>query len=450
MLELFRSKRFTQLKELISETNPVDLVSVLEEAEKQERPKFFRILPKEQAAEVFPLLDPDLQKDLICAFSDREIREIVDEMFMDDAVDVIEEMPANVAKRILSQASPETRSTINRLLAYPEDSAGSIMTTEYIDLKKDMTIADAFAHIRRVGLDSETIYNCYVTDSRRKLLGLVTARELLLAPPEERLENIMETNVIFARTIDDREEVARMFERYDFIAMPIVDAEERLVGIVTVDDAIDVMQQEMTEDIELSAAITPSERPYLKVGVLSTFFARIPWLMLLMISATFTGLIISSFEASLAGNIAYGIALTCFMPMIMGTAGNSGSQSSTTIIRALSLGDVEYSDIFRVIWKELRVASLCGLALGIVNFGKVMLVDNLLLGRGYGAAVIAVVSLTLVITVVIAKFVGCTLPIMAKLCHLDPAVMANPFISTIVDAISLMIYFNTASIILGI
>ncbi len=450
MLELFENKKFTQLKAIISEINPADLALFFEQVDEHDLPKFFRITPKSLAAETFALLDSDLQEQLITALSDRELREMMSELFLDDTVDIIEEMPANIAKRIIRQADPETRTMINRLLAYPEDSAGSIMTTEYVDLKKDMTVADAFSKIRRIGLDSETVYTCYVTDPRRKLLGIVTVRTLLLAPQEELLENIMETNVIFANTHDDREAVAHQFEKYDFLALPVVDAEERLVGIVTVDDAIDVLQQEMTEDIEISAAITPSEKPYFKTGVFSTFFARVPWLLLLMISATFTSLIIGSFEAHLAENVAYGIALTCFMPMIMGTAGNSGSQSSVTIIRSLSLGEVEFKDILRVIWKELRVAVLCGLSLAAVNFGKVLLIDNLLFGNDYSLLVIAVVSLTLAATVVIAKFVGCTLPIIAKLCKFDPAVMASPFITTIVDAISLIIYFKLATIILGI
>ncbi len=450
ILELFRDKKFTQLKASMEEINPVDLAVVFEEVEASERPKFFRIMPKGLASEVFALLESDLQEELICAFSDRELRAVVDDLFMDDAADLVEEMPANVAKRILRQADSATRSMINQLLAYPEDSAGSIMTTEYIDLKKNMTVAEAFARIRKIGIDSETINTCYVIGPRRKLLGIVTIRTLLLAHPDELMADIMETNVIYANTMDDKELVAQQFDKYDFLALPVVDNESRLVGIITVDDAIDVLQEEMTEDIEKMAAITPSEKPYLKTGIFSTFFARIPWLLLLMISATFTGLIIGSFESTLADNVLYGIALTCFMPMIMDTAGNSGSQASVTIIRALSLGDVEFSDIFRIIWKELRVSLLCGLTLGGVNFVKVLLVDNLLLGKGYDIPVIAVICITLVLTVVIAKFVGCTLPILAKKIGFDPAVMASPFITTIVDAIALMIYFQMAVWLLGI
>ncbi len=450
IMELFKEKKFTQLKAELMEQMPADIAVLFEQIEEHERPRFFRVMPKELASEVFTLLDSDLQEELICAFSDREIREIMDEMFMDDAVDIIEEMPANVAKRILRQADSATRSLINRLLAYPEDSAGSIMTTEYVDLKKTMTVADAFTRIRQIGLDSETVYTCYVTDSRRKLLGIVTVRELLLSPTDSLIEDIMETNVIFANTMDDKESVANLFERYDFLALPVVDNEDRLVGIVTVDDAIDVLQEEMTEDIEKMAAITPSEKAYFKTGVWRTFWVRIPWLMLLMISATFTGIIIGSFETTLAENVAYGIALTCFMPMIMGTAGNSGSQASVTIIRSLSLGEVEYHDIFRIIWKELRVASLCGVALGVVNVGKVLLVDNLMLGRDYSLPVILVISITLVATVILAKFIGCSLPIVAKRIGFDPAIMASPLITTIVDALSLILYFQIAVMVLGI
>ncbi|MBR6694496.1 MAG: magnesium transporter [Clostridia bacterium] len=450
VMELFDAKRFSELKELLLEQMPADIALLFEEIEEHERPRFFRVMPKELASEVFALLDSDLQEELICAFSDSEIKAVMDELYMDDAVDVIEEMPASVAKRILRQADSATRSIINRLLAYPEDSAGSIMTTEYVDLKRKMTVAEAFDRIRKIGLDSETIYTCYVTDSRRKLIGIVTVRELLLASLDSLIGDIMETNVIHANTMDDKESVANLFERYDFLALPVVDNEGRLVGIVTVDDAIDVLQEAATEDMEIMAAITPSEKPYFKTGVFKTFMVRIPWLMLLMISATFTGIIIGAFESNLAENAVYGIALTCFMPMIMGTAGNSGSQSSVTIIRALSLGEVRYRDIFRIIWKELRVATLCGLALGAVNIGKVLLVDNLILGRAYSMPVILVISITLFATVVFAKFIGCSLPIVAKRMGFDPAIMASPLITTIVDALSLILYFQIAVMVLGI
>lgn len=450
ILELFEGKKFTQLKELMLDTNPVDLAAVLENVELHERPKLFRIMPKELASEVFALIDSELQEQLITGFSDSELRAVMSELFLDDTVDIIEEMPANIAKRILKQADKATRNMINQLLNYPEDSAGSIMTTEYIDLKKHNTVMEAFNKIRRVGIDSETINICYVTDAKRHLLGYLTIRTLLLAEPEQMIEELMETSIISAKTLDDREEVVRLFDKYDLLAIPVVDAEQRLIGIVTVDDAIDVLQEEITEDIEKSAAITPGDKPYFKTGVISTFLARVPWLLLLMISATLTGIIISSFENSLSSNVIYGIALTCFMPMIMGTAGNSGSQSSVTIIRALSLGEVEFSDVLRVLWKEIRVSLLCGLTLGIVNFIKVYLVDNLLLGGDYSFLLISVVSITLVITVVMAKFVGSILPILSKKIGLDPAVMASPFITTVVDALSLLVYFKIASILLGI
>ncbi len=450
ILELFQNKKFTQLKELMSETNPVDLAELLENVELYERPKFFRIMPKELASEVFALIDSELQEQLIIGFSDRELRAVMSELFLDDTVDIIEEMPANIAKRILKQADKTTRNMINQLLNYPEDSAGSIMTTEYIDLKKHNTVAQAFDKIRRVGIDSETINICYVTDAKRHLLGYLTIRTLLLAEPEQSIEELMETNIISANTFDDREEVVRLFDKYDLLAIPVVDGENRLVGIVTVDDAIDVLQEEITEDIKKSAAITPSDKPYFKTGVMTTFLARVPWLLLLMISATLTGVIISSFENSLSSNVIYGIALTCFMPMIMGTAGNSGSQSSVTIIRALSLGEVDFPDAFRVLWKEIRVSLLCGITLGIVNIIKVYLVDNLLLGGNYSFLLIYVVSITLVITVVMAKFVGSILPIVSKKIGLDPAVMASPLITTVVDALSLLVYFKIASILLGI
>ena len=448
MRELFENKKYTQLKNLMIETNAADLAVVFEEIEEHERPRFFRIMPKEIASEVFALLDSDTQEQLISSFSDRELKAVMSDLFLDDTVDIIEEMPANIAKRILKQADSETRSMINQLLNYPESSAGSIMTTEYVDLKKDMTVKEAFSRIRSIGLDSETVYTCYVTDPQRKLLGIVTVRTLLLSQYEQTLEEIMETNIISAGTLDDKEEVANLFDKYDFLALPVVDNENRLVGIITVDDAIDVMRDETTEDIQIAAAITPTEKPYLKTGIFSTYLSRIPWLLLLMISATFTGIIIGGFEKNLASNVAYGIALTCFMPMIMGTAGNSGSQSSVTVIRALSLGEVELADVWRVVWKELRVAVLCGVTLAIANFGKILLIDNLILGGEYSIPIIAVVSVTLAITVILSKFVGCILPIFAEKIGFDPAVMASPFITTVVDALSLLIYFQTAVMIL--
>ena len=446
IFELIDGKKYARLRELLSEMNPADIAQICEDIPERELPVIFRILPKELAAEVFVEMDPDMQQLLIEAFSDTELKEVMDELFMDDTVDVIDEMPAT---RILSQTDPKTRKMINQLLAYPDDSAGSIMTTEYIDLKKDMTVEQAFDRIRAIGIDSETIYTCYVIDRSRHLLGIVTVKDLLLNSKTCVLSDIMDENIIYANTLDDKEEVAGQFEKYDLMALPVVDKENRLVGIVTVDDAIDVIQEEATEDIEKMAAILPSNRTYFRTGVFSTFKARIPWLLLLMISATFTGAIISNFEEKLTVLP----ALIAFIPMLMDTGGNSGSQSSVTIIRGISLGDIEFRDIFRVIWKEVRVALLCSTALALVNFVKMILVDYLMLHSfdpGKQIAEIAVVCLTLFFTVIVAKIVGCTLPILAKKVGFDPAVMASPFITTIVDAISLFIYFNIAISILGI
>ncbi|MBR7132246.1 MAG: magnesium transporter [Clostridia bacterium] len=447
--ELINGKKYTKLKRLLSEMNPADIAVLLEGVESKELIVIFRILPKELAAEVFVEIESDMQQLLIEAFSDAELREVLDELFMDDTVDIIDEMPANVAKRILKQTDAATRQMINKLLAYPDDSAGSIMTTEYIDLKKDMTVDNAIDRIRAIGMDSETIYTCYVIDKSRRLLGIVTVRDLLLNQKDEIIANIMEENIIFANTLDDKEEVAGLFERYDLMALPVVDTENRLVGIVTVDDAIDVIQEAATEDIDKMAAILPSDKAYFKTGIFSTFKARIPWLLLLMLSATVTGAIISSFEEKLT----VFPALIAFIPMLMGTAGNCGSQSSVTVIRGISLGDIEFKDIFRVLWKEFRVAFICSVTLAAVNFIKLLLVDHLLLKSfdiGHQIAEISVVCLTLLFTVIVAKFVGSALPVLAKRLGFDPAVMASPFITTIVDAITLVIYFATAVMLLKI
>ncbi len=451
ILELIEGKKFGLLKELLSEMEPADIAQIFEEVEERELPVLFRILPKELAAEVFVEMDSDMQQLLIEAFSDTELRNVMDELFMDDTVDIIDEMPATVAKRILRQTDAKTRKVINQLLAYPDDSAGSIMTTEYIDLKKSMTVDEAFDRIRKIGFDTETIYACYVTDRSRRLIGVVSVKDLLLNPKERVIDDIMDENVLFANTLDDQEEVAGMFEKYDVLALPVVDKEQRLVGIVTVDDAIDVMQEEVTEDIEKMAAILPTDHSYFKTGVFETFRARIPWLLLLMVSATFTGAIISGFEEKLT-KIAILIA---FIPMLMDTGGNSGGQSSVTVIRAISLGDIEFGDIFRVVWKELRVSLICAGTLAVVNAVKLYLVDYLLLnsfnGMQFGQAmlVVATVCVTLFFTVVVAKLVGCLLPILAKKIGFDPAVMASPFITTIVDAISLLIYIAVAGVFLG-
>lgn len=449
IFELIGEKKYARLRELLSEMNPADIAQILEDVPERELPVIFRILPKELAAEVFVEMDSQMQQLLIEAFSDTELREVMDELFMDDTVDIIDEMPATVAKRILSQTDANTRKMINQLLAYPDDSAGSIMTTEYVDLKKNMTVDAAFDRIRKIGLDTETIYTCYVTDASRRLLGIVTVKDLLLNEKTCVIGDIMDENIIFANTLDDKEEVAGQFEKYDLMALPVVDKENRLVGIITVDDAIDVIQDEATEDIEKMAAILPSDRTYFRTGVFSTFKARIPWLLLLMISATFTGAIISGFEEKLTVLP----ALIAFIPMLMDTGGNSGSQSSVTIIRGISLGDIEFKDIGRVIWKELRVALCCSAVLATVNFAKMWLVDYLMLhtfdpGRQF--AEIGVVCVTLFFTVIVAKLIGCVLPIIAKKIGFDPAVMASPFITTIVDAISLFIYFNIAIAVLEI
>ena len=449
ILELIEGKKYARLRELLSDMNPADIAQILEEVPEKELPVIFRILPKELASEAFVEMDSEMQQLLIEAFSDTELREVMDELFMDDTVDIIDEMPATVAKRILRQTDAKTRKMINQLLAYPDDSAGSIMTTEYVDLKKNMTVDEAFDRIREVGLDTETIYTCYVIDRSRRLLGIVTVKDLLLNPKTSILSDIMDENIIFANTLDDKEAVAGQFEKYNLMALPVVDKENRLVGIVTVDDAIDVIQEEATEDIEKMAAILPSDKTYFRTGVFATFKSRIPWLMLLMISATFTGAIISSFEEKLT----IFPALIAFIPMLMDTGGNSGSQASVTIIRGISLGDIEFRDIFRVIWKGVRVALCCSTALATVNFVKLWLVDYLLLHTfdpGKQIPEIMVVCTTLFFTVVVAKFIGCVLPILAKKIGFDPAVMASPFITTLVDAISLFIYFRFAILLLGI
>lgn len=440
ILEMIKNKEYKNLREILNDMNPADIAVIFEDLPEESYPILFRILAKELAAEVFVELDSDTQEHLILGFSDNELKEVLEELYIDDTVDIIEEMPANVVKRILRHSDKEARENINQILKYPKDSAGSIMTIEFIDLKMDMTVEDAFTRIRRIAIDKETIYTCYVIDKNRKLIGLVSVKDLLLNDYSATIEEIMETNVIFVNTLDDKEEVARKFSKYDFLALPVVDNENRLVGIVTVDDAIDVILEESTEDIEKMAAMTPTDKPYLQTGVLSTWSKRIPWLMLLMLSSTFTTIIIGGYEEKLAACT----VLTSFIPMFMGTAGNAGSQTSVAIIRALSLGEIEFRDIFKIISKELLVSFLCGLALFVVNFAKLMLFDQV------GVAISFVVSLTLLSTVVLAKFTGCILPLFAKKIGFDPAVMASPFITTIVDAMSLIIYFNIAVRVLGI
>ena len=413
---------------------------MLEDTKSEIIPLLFRLLPKELAAETFVEMDEDQQQLLIQSFSDSELKEVVDELYMDDAADLVGEMPANVVMRILRQADPEMRHMINEILKYPEDSAGSIMTTEYVSLRPEMTVEDAIKRIRRTGIDKETINTCYVTNDNRQLMGIVTVRALLLNDEDEIMADIMTDDVIKALTTEDRETVAMNFSKYDLSAMPVVDEENRLVGIVTVDDVIDVMQEETTEDIEKMAAITPLDKPYLKTAVTDTYKSRIPWLLILMISATFTGLIITKFETALATQI----ALAACIPMLMDTGGNAGSQASVTVIRGMSIGEIEFSDIFRVIWKEIRVAALCGITLAAANFVKLLVVERV------GIMVAAVVCITLAIVVLVAKIVGCTLPMVASKIGFDPAVMASPFITTIVDAISLFIYFEIATALLKI
>ena len=445
--ELLSQKKYTTLRDILTTMNPADVAPLFADLDPSQLPLLFRLLPKEQAAETFVEMEVDAQELLIRSFSDNELKEIVDELYVDDAADLVEEMPANVVKRILKQATPEMRASINQILRYPENSAGSIMTTEYVSLRPDMTVDESILRIRRQGVDKETIYTCYVTQGR-KILGIVTVKDLLLCDNDEtQIQDIMSTNVISVTTLTDKEEVAKMLSHYDFLALPVVDAEDRMVGIVTFDDAMDVLEEETTEDIALMGGVLPSETTYLKSSVFSLFKNRIPWLMLLMVSATFTGMIITAFEGALAAQA----ALTAFIPMLMGTGGNSGSQSSVTVIRALSLDELHLNDLARVIWKEIRTAVLCGVVLAGVCFLKIWLIDGLLLGNAdITVAVNAVVCLALLVTVLTAKLIGAALPLLAKAVHLDPAVMAGPFITSLVDALSLLVYFLFAKLLLGV
>ena len=441
-------KKYTTLRDMLVTMNPSDIAGIFDSLEEHRIPVMYRLLPKELAAEVFVEMEPDAQELLIKGFSDNELKEVLDELYVDDAADLVEEMPANVVKRILKHADPEMRTAINQILRYEEYSAGSIMTTEYVSLRPHMTVEEAILRIRRQGVDKETIYTCYVTDASRKLLGLVTVKDLLLADDDETpIRDIMITNVISATTSTDQEEVAKMLSKYNFLAMPVLDSESRMVGIVTFDDAMDVMEEEATEDIEMMAGMTPSEKPYLKSTPFELFKNRFPWLSMMMVSATFTGLIMTSFEDALAKVI----ALSSFIPMLMGTGGNSGSQSSVTVIRGLSLGELSFKDIGAVLWKELRTAVLCGLGLAIVCFAKIWLIDKMLFGNEEITLMVdLVVCCALCVTVIIAKAVGAVLPMVAKVLGADPAVMASPFITTIVDAVSLLVYFLFAKLILGL
>ncbi len=443
--KLLAEKKYPVLKEVLRTMNGADVAAVFNELDPVVLPLLFRVLPKDTAADCFVEMDPEAQEKLIKGLSDTELREIVNDLFVDDAADIVEEMPASVVKRILAQADPQMRKEINEVLKYPENSAGSIMTTEFVALKPEMTIRDALNVIRKTGVDKETIYTCYVTE-KGVLIGFVSVKDLILAPSDDiQIRTLMTENVISVGVKEDQEQVAEMFKKYNFLAMPVVDSENRMVGIITVDDVMDVMEDETTEDMQIMAGMMPSDKVYLRSKPVELFKSRIPWLLILMISSTFTSLIIDKFEAALAAQV----VLTAFIPMLMGTGGNSGSQSSVTVIRAISLGEVEWGDLPAIIWKEGRTAFLCGLALAGACFIKLMLLDGLLLGNdGVNAKVALVVSLAMLFTVILAKSIGCILPMVAKKLNLDPAVMASPFITTIVDALSLLVYFGIASAIL--
>ena len=438
--ELIENKKYAELKALLDDIPYVDIAEIFSEVESRYHAVILRLLGKEAAADVFVELDTDTQRAIIESFSDRELAAILEEMYLDDTVDIIEEMPAAVVKRIIKSSSKEDREMINRLLLFDKDTAGAIMTTEYVRLIPEMTVGEALDHIKSVAIDKETIYTCYVTDRKRHLLGIVTAKDLLLNDRDVALENIMEENVVFARTSDDKEEVALLFDRYGFLALPVVDSECRLVGIVTVDDAMDVIREETEEDFAKMAGMTPTETTYLKTSALDFLKARLPWLLLLMFSATISTAILTIFEDALSA------ALVLFVPMIMGTGGNSGGQSSVTVIRSLSLGEIEFKDLFKVMRKELTVGILAGIFVGIATFMKVVLVDRFLLGNPDVTVLVALaVAVSLALTIIFAKLIGAMLPILAKKLGFDPAVMASPFITTLVDAASLLIYFFVAA-----
>ncbi len=442
---LLNDKKYSTIRDILVTMNPADIAAVFAGVEQEKLPLLFRLLPKELAAESFVEMEPEEQEALIKGISDKELRQVMDELYVDDAVDIVEEMPANVVQRILAQADPEMRKEINEILQYPEDSAGSVMTTEYVKLTPDMTVGDAILRIRRTGVDKETIYTCYVLQNRL-LVGTVSVKSLLLAPSDlQTIDSIMETNLITVTTHTDQEEVAQMMSKYNLLAIPVVDGDNRMVGIVTFDDAMDVVEEETTEDMEIMAGMTPSDKTYLRSSPLDLFKHRIPWLALLMVSATFTGLIISNFEKKLEAMV----CLTAFIPMLMDTGGNSGSQSSVTVIRAISLGELEFRDLGKVLWKEIRTAIICGVVLSVLCIGKIILVDQMILHtKDVDFTVALVVGLTLAVTVLCAKVVGCSLPMLAKKLGFDPAVMASPFITTIVDALSLLVYFGIATALL--
>ena len=440
LLRLVEEKKFRELKGRLVEMNEVDIASFMEELDSEKTVVVFRMLPKEMATDVFAELEPEQQQQIVTSITDYELGAIINDLYVDDAVDMLEELPASVVKRVLKNSNPEQRKLINQFLKYPEDSAGSVMTAEFVNLKKNMTVADAFEYIRRHGIDKETIYTCYVTDDTRKLLGVITVKDLLMNAYETKIVDIMDDNVIKVTTTEDQEEVANLFSEYNLLALPVVDNEERLVGIITVDDVMDVMEAEATEDIEKMAAIIPSEKPYLKTGVLTLARNRIPWLLVLMFSSMITGNILLKYENAFAAIP----LLVTFVPMLMDTGGNSGSQASTMIIRGMAVGDIELSDVVKVVWKELRVGMICGAVLATANFIRLMI-------QYPGNTMICLtVVLSVFFTVIIAKTIGCSLPILAKTIHLDPALIASPMLTTQVDAASLTIYFTFATWILGL
>ena len=438
--DLLESKQYTRLRQTLEDMNNADIAAVMDEMEDEDSLKMFRLLPKDMAADVFALLEIDDQQYIITSLSEKEASSVIDNLMADDATDLLEEMPANVVKRVLANARPDVRADINRLMRYPDDSAGSIMTVEYVDLKEEMTVDDAIMRIRRIGLDSETVNICYVLDKKRVLCGTVALRYLLLRDKDEKIGDFMNENVIRINTTTDQEEAAQLFKKYDFTAMPVVDNEDRMVGIITIDDVVDIIDEEATEDIEKMAAIIPTEKPYFHVSVFETYKKRMPWLLFLMISATFTGKIITSYENALS---AY-TGLTAYIPMLMDSGGNAGSQASVSIIRGMSLHEIEFKDLFKVMWKESRVAILCGISMAVVNFFKLLIVDRV------GVEIAFIVCLTLVIVISVAKFIGSMLPMFAKRVGVDPAVMASPLLTTIVDAVSLTIYFAIATHVLGL
>ena len=439
LLEMLEKKEYTKLRQTAAEMQTADIAAIMDEMEDEDSLKMFRLFPKDMAADVFADLEPDDQQYIIQSLSHKEASTIIDNLMSDDAADLLEdmleEMPANVVKKILANARPDTRADINLLLQYPEDSAGSIMTVEYVDLRENMTVADAIERIRKIGLDSETVNTCYVLDEQRVLVGTVALRYLVILDPDDIIGEVMNDNIISVNTLTDQEKTARAFQKYDFTAMPVVDKENRMVGIITIDDVVDILEEEATEDIEKMAAILPTDKPYFKTGVVETYKKRMPWLLFLMISATFTGAIITSYEAALASYV----ILTAYIPMLMDTGGNAGSQASVSIIRGLSLNEIEFKELPIALWKEIRVAFLCGLTLACTNFVKLMLLDKLPL------LIALIICLTLVITVTFAKMMGCVLPMVAQRIGFDPAVMASPLITTIVDAVSLTIYFTIAT-----